>query len=567
MKSEHDIDDAYEERADYLSTEALEDAHVDSEIFKRVEASILGRGAKLIVGPRGSGKTHQLRRAHSICRNDQTKPLSAYTSFGRYLRLEPRLVNSPDALRVFHTWVLAKVQLSLHESLTAQGHKSHPTIEPETLETFVANVEMGIDHPNQEFLVQSVTIDQTLVYIDECQRLARRKRTILLMDDAALTLTPEFMIEFFDVFRNLKTSTVSPKASVYPGTTQYGPRFHVGQDAEEVLCWFDVSVSEYLPFMEGILQQRLRPQLPEHYGALFAFAAFGIPRNLITLVRSFEKSRKRTSQAKFKDVLEQRSSQIQAEFESLATKMPQFKTLLERGWLFFMNAVRELVNQNLKDKTGETTLLIGIERVGGGHDALVVRMISLMREVGLLYDNGPVHHGSEPNGAGRVYDRYTPHLLFLIQARAFDDGSRGFNASKALVKIADAPRSKHPLRRKVDALIGDGGRKNLQLDSPNCSNCNAGRLSDDQIYCHKCGTRLLRLSAYQECMKIRLESCGLSAHQIKELLTKTELRTIGDVVQHNAPATEIRKARYVGPKRTRSILDRIALFVDEFLER
>lgn len=45
---------------------------------------------------------------------------------------------------------------------------------------------------------------------------AKRKRAILLLDDAALTLTKEYMIEFFDVFRSLKTISISPKASVYP---------------------------------------------------------------------------------------------------------------------------------------------------------------------------------------------------------------------------------------------------------------------------------------------------------------------------------------------------------------
>ena len=84
-------------------------------------------------------------------------------------------------------------------------------------------------------LISKLSIQRITTIIDELLKHSKRKRCILLLDDAALTLTPDYMVEFFDVFRSLKTQNISPKASVYPDTTQYGPRFHIGQDAEEVI--------------------------------------------------------------------------------------------------------------------------------------------------------------------------------------------------------------------------------------------------------------------------------------------------------------------------------------------
>jgi predicted AAA+ superfamily ATPase len=69
---------AYEERADDIEYSDLERWTVESEFFKSIYKKIIQRGAKLIAGPRGSGKTHQMRFAYYRCLRDKKLPLAIY---------------------------------------------------------------------------------------------------------------------------------------------------------------------------------------------------------------------------------------------------------------------------------------------------------------------------------------------------------------------------------------------------------------------------------------------------------------------------------------------------------
>ncbi|PHR46282.1 MAG: hypothetical protein COA32_12070 [Fluviicola sp.] len=94
-----------EERSDFLEATQIQDWFISGEYFENIQSKLTGTGAKLLVGPRGTGKTHQLRVAHYKCLNDKTKPVSLYISFNRYYHLEPLLSRAPNAIKVFHTCV------------------------------------------------------------------------------------------------------------------------------------------------------------------------------------------------------------------------------------------------------------------------------------------------------------------------------------------------------------------------------------------------------------------------------------------------------------------------------
>jgi hypothetical protein len=66
------------------------------------------------------------------------------------------------------------------------------------------------------------------------------RRIVLMFDDAAHIGRETSLAEFFDIFRTLSGSTVSCKATIYPGVTQFGTRFDVYNDATVV----DVSRNE-----------------------------------------------------------------------------------------------------------------------------------------------------------------------------------------------------------------------------------------------------------------------------------------------------------------------------------
>ena len=544
-----------EERADYIDSADLASWNVENEFFRNIQKQLVGKGPKLLVGPRGCGKTHQIRFAHARCLKDSSKPFSVYVSFGQYLWLEPRLTESANAIHVFHTWVLAKLLIGVSESAEELETDVASLFEPRELKRYVSEIEKGLVQEWHEKVEVVLTISAVCDHIEEAASRCGRNRTVLFLDDAALSLTPEYMVEFFEVFRSLKRASISPKASVYPGTTQYGPRFHVGHDAVPVNCWLSIDDDSSGRFMGQILSSRLAGKVPEGVGQLFKYAAFGIPRILISLGRSYSLAGGKTAQQKFNFAIQERSSQIEAEYRSLALKLPQYKTIIDAGWQLFQKCVEELSNVN-KALDGERQLLIGIEHAD---DVMLEKLMKLLCEVGLFYDKQSVRHG------GRDYDRYIPHLIFLVKERVFER-NRGFMPEVVAARIESEKSPKHPVRRKFSTLLGDL-MKSLRLDVPACGSCGAARLSEGQRFCHNCGSRLVRVSTFEACMKTPIEKLGLPSYQEQGLLNHTAIQTVRDIAMLNDPATEIRKVRMVGPVRTDKIVKATQRFIKEYLER
>ena len=97
----------FEERADQLTLETIDATLSDGQIFRSARKKLLATGAKLLVGPRGTGKTHLMRYTYIQAMRDKALPLALYANFSRYLNLEPLLRKSPDAIQRFHSWVIA----------------------------------------------------------------------------------------------------------------------------------------------------------------------------------------------------------------------------------------------------------------------------------------------------------------------------------------------------------------------------------------------------------------------------------------------------------------------------
>ncbi|MGL5826341.1 MAG: hypothetical protein ACRCYU_16240, partial [Nocardioides sp.] len=77
-----------------------------------------------------------------------------------------------------------------------------------------------------------------------------RRRTVLLFDDAAHAFSAQQQREFFEIFRQLRTRSVAPKAAVYPGVTNYSANMHMGHDAELLEAWCGLDDSSLLEVMQ-----------------------------------------------------------------------------------------------------------------------------------------------------------------------------------------------------------------------------------------------------------------------------------------------------------------------------
>lgn len=562
------LDGDIEERADQLTEEEIMSGTAKSQFFDLVHEALTSRGTKLIEGPRGSGKTHLMRYTWIECKRDQKLPLCLYVSFNKYLRLEPYLGSNSDALGLFHSWVLARILIAvsdlfedMQDSDKKIGNYTFREIcgyEKIELVRFVGSLE----NRNPAVYLESeieLSIDKVIHIINRTSQLLKRKRAVILLDDAALTLTPEYMREFFDIVRVLKSATISPKASVYPGTTEYGSRFHVNHEAETVSVWLDVKSKNYKKIMGEIAQNRIAflDDIPSEYVELLKYAAFGIPRAFIVMLREFSRGNFSTPQQGINQIIQNHNNWRDSEYRSFAMKIPEFKTLIETGERFLNEAVSNLkkANMDLKD-SDERQIVIGIQKF---ENPLAKRMINLLVEAGMLFEHTSVSHGDD-----RTYQRYTPHFSKLIQEKVFSSGSRGFSATK-IVEFISRKDSKHPSRTNIEKILGAGSLDQLKLDLPPCTNCNAIRLSDDQKFCHRCGAELVDPSTFERCMAIKLSDIPTMTAWQRTKISQIQARTIGDFLSLQDPGTELRKLNRIGPKIAGKMIGGIDQFVDEFL--
>jgi len=571
VQDKDDLDASLEQRADYIPTDKLvQETATDSVLFESVRKALLSSGLKTLVGPRGCGKTHMMRYAWLTCQEDTSKPFAVYVSFNKYYRLEPLLVSRASPPDEFHAWALGLVVLATYGSLSykpehaafAQELESTVGLPRASLETLVSALERNQPlSSEQAALSREISVNRVQQLLDLACTSAGRKRTVLLLDDAALTLTPTYLIEFLDIVRALKSSTIAPKASVYPGTTEYSARFHAGQDSTAIFVWQSVEAGEYQSDMDQIARCRFADfdQIPPDVVDLLRFAAFGIPRAYLTMLQDFKERRAKTTQQALNQVVEAHMNARLGEFRSIATKVPKLKELISVGEAVLNGMVRAIKASNTDSAVVQ--LLAGVPKED--LTAIVQRMFQLLIEAGLIFDAKEVKHGTPE----RIYQRFIPHGAALLQSRALTSGDAG-GTLKSSAEALRQKRAKHPVRRKLERYVDDPSViQNLDFALPPCPVCAAPRVSDSQRFCVNCGSQLVAVSTFENCLSVPIEDVpGLTQWQIQTIKNELpRLRTIRDYLAMQDPAAELRTADGIGLRRSARIADVLHGFVDDFL--
>ncbi|EOD8951723.1 zinc ribbon domain-containing protein [Klebsiella aerogenes] len=567
------LGDVIEQRADFIPSEDLKNETSANDYFNRIIESLLSRKLTLIEGPRGCGKTHAMRYTALTCFDDESKPFAIYVSFNRYYRLEPLLTSNINAIGLFHSWMLAQLIVEALDTLK----KLRPDLKKEEINTALNYIDTDILNRliiqlerNGEMSAEESAVERELSVsnvkniLENIRILSNRKRIVLLLDDAALTLTPEYMKEFFDIFKNLKSSLVSPKASVYPGTTEYGARFHPTQEGDVLPVWLSVEDLSYSEVMDEIAKKRVAnfDTIPKDVNEYLKMASFGIPRAYLLMLQEFQLGGFRTLQQGLNRLIQHHVEDRIKEFNSITHKSPKLKNIVEAGNTVFNDICILLKNENdnLKSKE-EKQLRIGIS--GVKENTYVERMFNLLVEAGLLYEvPETVSHGEE-----RDYIRYIPHISALLHQKAFTSGERGFSV-KNVIEHLKFPSKKHPVRRSVSTLIKKEVLDKLTFDLPPCGSCGAVRIGQTQKFCHNCGAELISLSTFEQCMRLPLhEVPGLTTWQMNKIKNEIpKFKSIGDFLSSQDPSKELRKAERIGFARAEKIIRLVQGFVDEFLQ-
>lgn len=567
---------ALQQRADYIPFDKLlEETSQIGDLFNTIHKELLNRSLRTIVGPRGCGKTHMMRFTWLTCSQKVSLPFAIYVSFNRYFRLEPLLSSRTTALHQFHSWVLARVALALWDTAREWGldmadveanfdSRRMPIV---GLRDFVAKIERNqpLDAHSQE-IADSLSIEQTQDLIDSACTLADRKYTVLLMDDAALTLTPDYLIEFLDIVRSMKSVSIAPKASVYPGTTEISPRFHHGQDSIPIQVWLCVEDTAYEDVMDHIAQTRVPAfsGIAKDVRSMLRFAAFGIPRAYLTMLDEFGRSGFKTSQQGTNQIVRTHLAARIEEFRSLGKKVPKLDALVSAGEHVLDGMSREVRSQNVVlAERGEKQLTCGV--LEDELTPMVDRMFRLLVEAGLVFDNGTVKHGTPE----RIYRRFIPHTAALLAIRAFGVfGTSGSGGSiRQTLDGISLKSTKHPIRKALSKIAPEVDLKDLSLSLPKCANCQTRRLNDTQKFCHNCGYQLVDASTFTQCLDVAIDSVpGLSLWQREQIAKHLPLlRTIRDFLAKQDPAADLLAVRGFGSRRTAKIVDVLNSFVDDYL--
>jgi hypothetical protein len=81
-------------------------------------------GAKLLVGPRGCGKTTLMLKAYyGMLRDRHANTLPVYVNFKLSLKLEPLYIKTPNAAFWFRLWLTLKIYEGLFESIEASERR------------------------------------------------------------------------------------------------------------------------------------------------------------------------------------------------------------------------------------------------------------------------------------------------------------------------------------------------------------------------------------------------------------------------------------------------------------
>lgn len=534
----------FEERAEFLSRADLNQWTELTPNDRRVLAKLKGPGAKLLTGPRGSGKSTLLRAAY-FDQLDGGAVLPVYVNYARSLALEPLFHQNANALQLFRQWVLMKIVSGVTETYE-NAHLQPPDslrLLGEDARLFVDRLAIGAEAPS---LPNPLSPAGLLRLLESWSRDSGRKRVVLLLDDAAHAFSPRQQREFFEVFRELRSSRVAAKAAVYPGITNYSPYMHVGHEAELVEAWHRPDSDEFLPTMRSMVSRRIPSSLLDRLDGreelidYLALASFGLPRGFLVMLSQLlgveeDESTNPTRKAADAAVATHARS-VRDIFDSLADKMPRYKHFVEVGGELERSMAKALRTFNEKRPPTRKAVVVGLADPLGPELSKVLEMLEY---AGIVRSAGTVSRGVKG-----VFLRYELHYSIVVQENALALGR-----SVATSSVVESLRSRDAhafVRSRGNALLGAAFELRCTLDLAPCQFCGTPRVAEEAQFCIKCGRPLSEASLYDELLKAGVERLPLTPNKLAGLKKYTTIKTVGDVLLDDE-SRQIRRVPYVGP--------------------
>lgn len=529
-------------RTEDLKDDEILQLYVRTKRDDRVVAALKAPSPVILEGSRGTGKSFLLRvaKAELLATYEADHVLPVYMTFAK-----SSLIHTSDP-RQFQHWMLARLCSELirvlHKrgllvsnpnglSILAAGAVSPSGAEPR-IETIADSYEDSYKNPGMTVDSSGIPSVEDFKNIieDLCDSLAI-SRLAIFFDEAAHVFRPEQQRQFFTLFRDLRSPYLSCNAAVYPGVTAYGPTFQAAHDATIVEINRSVLDDDYRESMREIVSKQADADLlanierqKENFFAL-AYAVSGNPR---LLLKTVAKAPKMGSKDVTNVLKEFYRTDIWSEHSGLAETYAGHKALIDWGRNFIENVVipetRAKNEQWKSEGKTEATCFFWLHR-----DApeAVREALRLLAYTGIVtkIDSGIVA------SRGEIGTRFAVNLGCLISPDA--------NPVPSLTKLA----SQLTLKRFTEFGANASAFQNLveavgTFQEPDMSQILQRQLSKP--------VDVLDITEFQ-----------------KSSLRALRLTTIGDALR--AKEEDFQKVDYIGPKRSRRMMNAVVASVLEYL--
>lgn len=517
----------FEERAERLSRAELEQWTALSDIDRHVLEKLKGPGVKLLLGPRGSGKSTLLKLAYyETVESDLVLPV--YVNYSHSLALEPLFHTQANALRLFRQWVLLKIISGLFDSIKEITVTPNPDLVEKATraKAVIRDLEKG-NVP--DVLAIETSPSEIIEFLESITILIGRARCVLLLDDAAHAFSIEQQREFFEIFRQLRSRRVACKAAIYPGITSFSHSFNVGHEAEIIEAWYNPSEEYYLPLMRQIVERRLGTDIQtklgssfDEYVSLLALAASGQPRgflNMLSEVIGDAESPKTPTRRKVLTAIDSYASYVDGVFLALADRLPRYKGFVSIGEQV-KNIILGICAEYNKGKPPEKrTQIFGLK------EPLTGKLEKILQ----FFEYAGVMRRLKSHSRGKIgtYQRYQIHSAIIYSGAGLGLGQT-FTIAELVKSLSNYDA--HEYCKISPSKLVMVEIEDLSLNLPPCSACGTARVSAEQKFCMKCGSKLTEASLYDELLKKPISALSIPSNKIEGIQRHTNLRTIQDII-------------------------------------
>lgn len=365
-------------RTEEIKQEDILKLYVPTEADTSILEKLQSKTPIILVGSRGMGKSFlfkvsQVKTEH--CKTEKIIPV--YVTF----RNVPMLQTANKMQ--FQEWMLNRVCSCLIRTLRQKGYLVDnnwmfseiinqgfdENSWPQKLEDINRQYENSWKRPGELIdTAELPTIDDLLELVEDICRTSDIDRFIIYIDEAAHVFIPEQQIQFFSLFRELRSPYLKCNASVYPGVTYFGKTFDKTHDAEFVNLSRSINGSEYVDTMKEMVLRQVSDdamkRMLENNGESFtvlAYAASGNPRVLLRCIEGIQNLKNDTVNKLIREFYRE---EIWAEHSALVDKYPKCEKYIDWG----RNFVEDIVLPEIKNKNdrliekSESTLYFWIDR-------------------------------------------------------------------------------------------------------------------------------------------------------------------------------------------------------------